>query len=304
MKIVTSGRKFLDIDAYAGCVAYAELLNLQGIKAVAYSTAVINESVPNIIRSWGSFVSDSYSARPEDTYILIDVSEPDFIEKTAIIDRVEEVIDHHVGFEEYWQKRIGEKADIEFIGAACTQVYERWQRSGSLDKMNKVSARLLIAGILDNTLNFKASVTRPRDQTAYVELLKLADLPEDWAAIYFKECEAAILEDLSGAITNDTKVMTFKNLGTSEVAFGQLVIWNATEIIEKYQTTLSDTMIQLSDSWFVNIVSISEGKSYFMATSPQVIEWSEQLLGVEFDESIAVADRLWLRKEIVKESLR
>lgn len=30
MKIVTSGLKFLDIDAYAGCIAYAELLRLKG----------------------------------------------------------------------------------------------------------------------------------------------------------------------------------------------------------------------------------------------------------------------------------
>lgn len=35
MKIVTSGSGYADIDAYAGTVAYAELLQAQGIGVVA-----------------------------------------------------------------------------------------------------------------------------------------------------------------------------------------------------------------------------------------------------------------------------
>lgn len=38
MKIVTSGSKYIDIDAYAGIIAYANLLNLNGISAKAVST--------------------------------------------------------------------------------------------------------------------------------------------------------------------------------------------------------------------------------------------------------------------------
>lgn len=29
MVVVTSGKKYIDIDAYAGCIAYAKLLNLK-----------------------------------------------------------------------------------------------------------------------------------------------------------------------------------------------------------------------------------------------------------------------------------
>ena len=39
MVVVTSGKKYIDIDAYASCIAYAKLLNLKGIKARAISTA-------------------------------------------------------------------------------------------------------------------------------------------------------------------------------------------------------------------------------------------------------------------------
>ena len=45
MIVVTSGSKYLDIDAYAGCIAYAKLLNLKGIKAKAISSAKQNGSI-------------------------------------------------------------------------------------------------------------------------------------------------------------------------------------------------------------------------------------------------------------------
>ena len=37
--------KYIDIDAYAGIIAYANLLNLKGIQAKAVSTAKLNESI-------------------------------------------------------------------------------------------------------------------------------------------------------------------------------------------------------------------------------------------------------------------
>ena len=37
--IVTSGNRYIDIDAYASCIAYANLLRLKGKNAIAVSTA-------------------------------------------------------------------------------------------------------------------------------------------------------------------------------------------------------------------------------------------------------------------------
>ena len=47
MIVVTSGNKYIDIDAYASCIAYANLLNLKGQKAKAVSSAKPNESIPS-----------------------------------------------------------------------------------------------------------------------------------------------------------------------------------------------------------------------------------------------------------------
>lgn len=300
MKIVTSGLKFLDIDAYAGCVAYAELLNLQGIEAAPFSSATINESVTQTIRSWQTPLLTTYNPSSRDSFVLIDVSEPEFLEKAVDINRVEEVIDHHIGYETFWEERLGSKANIEFIGAACTQVYESWIKAELFDQMSEISARLLISGILDNTLNFKAGITTKRDHQAYEALLKIANLPSNWTALYFQECEESIFADIAGALINDTKTMRLKKLDSDKVAFGQLVIWDANRAINKYRDVIERTMDSQSDDWFINAVSISDGQSFFLASNDNVITWAEKILDVTFNNSLALADKLWLRKEIIK----
>lgn len=302
MKIVTSGLSFLDIDAYAGCVAYAELLNLKGEEAIAFSSANINESVTKTIRSWEAPLQTEYVPKPDNTFILVDVSGPEFLDKVVDVNKVEEVIDHHIGYEKYWEERIGAKSNIEFIGAACTQVYERWQKSGLLGQMSKTSARLLASGILDNTLYFKADVTTTRDHEAYNQLLKIANLPKDWTEQYFQECEESIFADIERALTNDTKMMKFQNLDSNNVAFGQLVIWNASRAVNECRGIIEKTMSKITNDWFINVVSINDGQSLFLASNGKVIQWAEQILNVKFNERLAHADKLWLRKEIVKKS--
>jgi inorganic pyrophosphatase/exopolyphosphatase len=301
MKVVTAGSSFLDIDAYACSIAYAELLRLKGEDAIAYSSAVPNESVTKTIRSWNvSFLTD-YMPSDKDTFILVDVSDPDYLDKVVNIDRVEEVIDHHVGFENFWRERIGGKADIEFIGAACTQIYEKWLAADLVDSMSEESARLLISGILDNTLNFKATVTTSRDKTAYEDLLRVAHLPEDWTAQYFTECQESILGGIEHALSLDTKMMKFNNIRTDAIAFGQLVIWNGKQAIGEYRSSIEATMSTRSDNWFVNVVSIDEGRSYFLCSGKIVQEWAEKILDVSFTDNVSHAPRLWLRKEIFKQ---
>lgn len=301
MKIVTAGPSFLDIDAYACSIAYAELLRLKGEDAIAYSSATINESVTKTIHSWDVSFSTDYTPNDSDTFILVDVSDPEYLDKAASIDQVEEVIDHHVGFEDFWRERIGDKADIEFIGAACTQIYEKWLAAGLVDSISETSARLLISGILDNTLNFKAVVTTSRDKVAYKALLKIANLPEDWTAQYFTECQESIFEDIQFALAHDTKMMKFNNINADAIAFGQLVVWNGTRAINEYRSSIEASMATKSANWFVNIVSIDEGTSYLLCSNKIIQEWAEKVLGLQFTNNIAQADRLWLRKEIFKQ---
>lgn len=302
MKVVTSGAKYIDIDAYAGCIAYAELLQLQGEDALAVCTAPLNESVSDTVRSWNAPIKNAYEPSENDEFILIDVSEPEQFDQIVNLEKVSQVIDHHPGLEQYWQDKIGDKAVIEFIGAACTLVYESWKSANLLDKMSIVSARLLICSILDNTLNFGAKVTTQRDVEAYEALLKIAELPDNFTSQYFTECQNAILQDLIVAIQNDAKILQFRTYG-EPISVGQLVVWDGSKIFQESQETIEQTLASIKPDWFMNLVNVGEGKSYFITKNTDVQNWLEKLLNVRFSNNVAVADHLWLRKEIIKQDI-
>lgn len=298
MHIVTAGSEFLDIDAYAGCVAYAELLQLTGEPARAVSTAPLNESITQSLRALDAPLECAYSSHEDDVFTLIDVSIPEFLDPIVDKSRVVAVIDHHTGYETFWQERIGSRAQIEFIGAACTLVYERWQRLQKLDEMSRVSARLLIAGILDNTLNLQASVTTDRDRLAYASLLSNTGLTETWARDYFSECQQAIEADLPAAIINDTK--TILNITNLPRAFGQLVVWDGQTILKNRESEIATVMSQKDADWGLNLVSIGERTSYFVSDNPVTQEKLGGLLGFDMSSGVAKTDKLWLRKEVLK----
>lgn len=299
MIVVTSGASYLDMDAYAGCAAYAELLRLQGHEAVAVSGAWCNSSVTQNLRDLGQGFS-SYMPTLKDTFVLIDVSNKDFFDSLVVEARIVEVIDHHTGFEEYWRQKLGDKADIEFIGAACTQVFERWQRAGLLHRISRESATLLAAGILDNTLNFQAHVTGDRDRAAYARLEHIARLPADWPEQYFLECQTMIASDIEASLRNDSKML--ESSAYLPRVLGQLAVWDARGILENSGDTIAVTLRTLDADWVLNLISITEGKSYFVSRNPLSRGKITKLLGCTFTNTVADAGRLWLRKEILKEA--
>lgn len=299
MKIITAGSRYADIDAYAGCVAYAELLQKQGRDAQAVIEATPNQSIPAIVREWPAELQTTYKPS-DDTFTLIDVSEPDYFESFVDHDRIDEVIDHHPGFEEYWKQRIGSGAIIEHVGAACTQIFEKWEQAGFLDQMSQTSARLLMCGILDNTLNFGAEITTDRDHHAYEALSMIAGLPQDWPAQYFSACQEGIVADLPQAVKDDTKTMSGFKTFPNSIAVGQLAIWDGPDLAQHSFETFKNILSADQPLWFMNLISIKDGCSYFVTEDATVQTWLENLLGVKFDGTIAAADRMWLRKEIKK----
>lgn len=300
MKIVTAGSAYQDIDSYAGCIAYAELLQLQGTDAIAVSSAPLNESITTSLRKLGK-KSSSYTPDVKDEFVLIDISVEGYFDPIVKNGQVVEIIDHHPGQEEYWQEKLGDKAQIEVVGAACTQVVERWQKAGLFNMMDSSTATLLAAGILDNTLNFTAGVTRDRDHNAYNALKTIANLPEDFAAQYFTECQSAIEADVPSALRRDTK--EFKHPHLMPKCMGQIVVWDARSLLHKNKTEIENTMSTFGDDWGVNVVSISEAKSYFMAINPDTQRKFSTLFNVSFENGLSTDYTMLLRKEILKFAL-
>lgn len=299
MIIVTAGARYIDIDAYACSVAYAELLNLCDKPAIAISTAPLNESITAPLRALQVPFSNNYQPKPDDKFVIVDLSDPVQLDPLVDESRVIEVFDHHPKFEEYWSGKLGGGSHIEPIGAAATLIYEQWVNASRELVMSHESATLLAAAILDNTLNFGAHITSDRDKTAYLHLLDIANLDDSFASNYFSECQQAITENLATSLRNDTKFLTFNNFGR-EMCVGQLVVWDVHEIITDDLKLIAETLSGMGSTWMANIVSISEQRSYFVADDTNVQHWLEQSLKLQFNGQLAVADRAWLRKEILQ----
>ncbi len=297
MVIVTSGSKYIDIDAYAGCIAYANLLNLKGIKAKAVSTAVYNESITKSLINL-NIKLDEYTENENNKFVIVDVSNKEYFDKIVKEDAIIEVIDHHIGHEEYWKRRLNENAKIEFIGSVATIIVEEYEKAKLLNKMSKDIATLLMSAILDNTLNFKAKITTNRDKIAYKKLQDIAKTKENYAEEYFLECQLKIEESLKYSIENDTKIEEINTILPK--IFGQLIIWNNSILEKNNKEIIYDTLNNIGNDWMINIVCLAEGKSYIIAPNINTQNNLEKLFNRHFEKDIMQLDDVYLRKEIIK----
>ena len=298
MKIVTSGSKYIDIDAYAGIIAYSNLLRLKGIQAKAVSTAKLNESITSSLLELKTKL-DKYEEKEDDEFIIIDVSNKDYFDEIVKESKIVEVIDHHTGFEEYWKSKLGENSKIEFIGSVATLIVEDYEKENLLEKMSKDIAILLMSAILDNTLNFQAKVTNERDRIAYKKLQKIANVEDNYAEKYFLECQQNIEKDLKMAIENDTKVEKICDL--LPTVFGQLTLWNKGFILAN-KKIVYETLNNINKEWMMNLISLEDAKSYIIAEDTKVKEGLERLFNKSFEDDILELENVWLRKEIIKKA--
>ncbi len=300
--VVTAGSAYLDIDAYACAVALAELLNLKGERAIAYSTAPCNYSICNSLIKKGQIMRElpqNYLSE-KTKYIIVDVSDPDFLKISVPLDKVVEIYDHHTGFEEYWKSRINDYAHIEFIGAAATLIYREWKRAGLENEMSRSTALLLVAAILDNTLNLTSANTTKEDKKTFDELCAKYSIDSGWCASYFKDVQMNVEADLKNALFKDIKTVIGNAVLPEKVA--QLCVWNAESVLERL-CEIRSYFYGFTESFMINIIDIEHYCSYFVCNDNKCQKKIEKLFGVCFESDVAKTGMAYLRKEIIKKTL-
>lgn len=158
---------YADIDVYASILAYENLLNQRGKPAQNYIPVAPNYSVPPDLRI-PELEHKTFDFNPTaDQVIILDISKPELIYKFANDEQILEVIDHHPGYEEYWQEHIGKRAIIEPIGAVATSIFEWWVNVGIIAKCLPKSPNFCLApswtipSIL-MPISLPCATTRPR----------------------------------------------------------------------------------------------------------------------------------------------
>jgi len=297
MVVVTAGSRYMDIDAYACCIAYAKLLNLLNIHAKAVSTAELNHTVPYSLRKLSVKLED-YQIQENDEYVIVDVSNPEYFDKFVKEAKVIKIIDHHTGFEEYWIEKINKNANIEFIGAAATLVFEEYEKNNMQNNINGDIARLLMAAILDNTLNFTAEVTSIRDRRAYQKLQEIVK-EEQFERKYFDECQQNIEQDIEGAIKKDTKIHKISAYLPNLIL--QLNVWNKDFMVSNMDKII-EILEKMDSEWMINLICLQDKKSYIIAEKEDIKIKLEKLLNSKFDDRIMTLNNVILRKEIIKKA--
>ena len=301
--VVTSGSSYLDIDAYACCVAMRDFLLLQGRNAMAYSSAIINYSIPQCIAELGlinkSLPKEIGTAKVQ--YIIVDVSDPSYLDKNISISDVIEVYDHHVGYEDYWNDKIGRSnTHIEFIGAAATLIYRLFVSCGLQDQMIKSTAKLLVAAILDNTLNLTSKNTTEEDRRAFANLCRMADVDSEWCVHYFSEVQKQIEDNLYSAIFGDIKHIKHSALLPDRIA--QLCVWDALKTLDKL-TNIRKWFGESGNTWLLNIVDIQKHCSFCVCDNKYYQKILEKAFGCTFINDFAQLSTPYLRKEIIKKMI-
>lgn len=291
--IVTSGQQFTDIDAYACTIAYSELLNLVGQQAEAVLPGPLNASLTESIRSWSAVVKKAPSFE-DSNYVLVDISDPKELSSFVNQNKIFEIYDHRYGFEKFWQQKLGKNAHIEMVGSCATLIWERFKKSGKATEISFVSANLLYTAVISNTLNFQSSVTTDRDLLAFNELKQHTRLPDDWVEIYYRELDSEVNNNIEFATRNDTK--------TSGPVIAQLELWNAKGILLNHLEEILTIMESFGKpDWFLTSPSISEGKNYIITKDETKKRDLEKVIGAKFDGVLGTTEKLWLRKEIIRE---
>ena len=292
--IVTTGKRFVDIDGLACVIAYQEIPPERPL-AVIYGP--LNSSVTDTIRNWP--LPYLTALQPGDyKFVIVDVSEkkelPSFVQKENVI----EIYDHHFGFESSWQ-HLGKKAKIEVVGACATIIWEEFVSSHPHSIMSPLAANLLYTAILSNTLNFQASITTERDKKAFNELKNFINLPETWIAQYYQDQEVNIYLNPEQAVANDTKIQVIKGL---KCAIGQMELWNSEDFIKEHQNEIESTLRNFdTEHWFFTSPSIGEGRNYIFTKSETIKNLFRSVMSIDFfGTDIGVTKKLWLRKEILR----
>lgn len=293
--VATPGR-YTEIDGYASCLAYADLLNQRSKTARTYLAAEPNYSVPGYLRI-RELENFSLNFKPDDEAIILDISIPEVINQYFPDDQILEIIDHHSGFESYWRERIGDKAIIEKIGAVATSIYEWWGECWDYAKMSPAIARLLLAAILDNTLNFNAVITTNRDRVAADHLAKLAGTTvTDFATEYFSSVSQTITGNLAKSIQNDHKPFHIPKLNLN-IECAQLTLWDG-KVLQGCTAEIYHEMNNLGKDWLCSVLSISDQSNYILTNNSDVANYLTRVLGLQLRGDWFISSRLWLRKEI------
>ncbi len=287
-----------DLDGTACTYGYAEFLNKIGKSAQGVVFGTIHRETQFVLHAFKipPLLSAEKCITKKSAIILVDASDRRGISSSIQNEQVIEIIDHRKINEAHLFRNA--KVQIELVGSAATLIAEKF--FSEKIKPSKEAAALLYSAIISNTINFKASVTTPRDHTMAKYLLSFFEIPLNYIhkmfsykSIFQKSLKETILDDFA----------TF-NFGGFEVGIAQLEIIDVNSFITKNISPLESILQKIKqeeklDYIFLSFIDLDKGNNIFFVIDNETKQLLEKVLEITFKDSIANKEPLLMRKQIV-----
>ncbi len=263
MIIISAGKAFNDIDAFACALTYRELLQKEGRESLVVFPGPLNHSVTSLAKEQSADYFVDYSLNADDLIVYVDLSDAKhFAFGEGSVPQVVELYDHHYGFETEWTERLGTNSHIERLGAAATLIWEEFKKREFAETISPQTANLLSIAILQNTLNFTSTETNDRDRSAFAELASHRSMADGWEHRYVEECSEALEEYFDDSLRHDTKIIDHL-VDEKQFVFSQLEITEDPKIfLENHQSAIVKYWSETSSAHhLINIADMSSKTS-------------------------------------------
>lgn len=297
-KILITPKINPDLDGFACAYAYSRLLAKQG-NSVA--EGIFGE--PHVEAQYliDRFHIDDINHSPHgsfESFIFVDASNMSGMADVIRTKDVIEVIDHrevHIANELFPNAKI----QIEKVGAAATQIVERYQVAGV--QIDEKSAILLYCAIYSNTLNLKATISTQRDQKAIDWLQEQIQIPNGLIHDMFIAKTEATKEHLEKVLRSDYKEFLFNS---KRIGIVQIEVIQLNTLVQNYLDQILvvlDDLKKKHDLEFIFLMSVDLEQNFnlFVTDDATVQSLLGSMFKIKFKKSIGKKAGMLLRKQIV-----
>lgn len=283
-----------DLDGVACAIAYAHLLNQQGIKALPAKGAVLDGEALYHLERLNEPVEWATQQQMEmaTEFVLVDFCWLEML--PPVIDRMQviEVIDHHP-FNPSDTDYPNSKNQIEVIGAAATQIVERFIAAGVAIPL--YIAELLYGALYSNTQSLKGAVTIQRDRDAARYLAETCGVTLDIIRGQYQARTNQLLADVAAAVKQEF-------IPASHYGVSQLEVLDALGVWKTHKEELKTALKTVSEPSILSIVDSLDGYSIHFVPDAAL---GRELVGhfpalKQIEQDVYTADSAILRKLIFK----
>jgi len=301
-KILVTSKINPDLDGFACAYAYSRLLAKQG-KSV--TDGIFGK--PHVEAQYliDRFYIDDIVYNPSKafaSFVLVDVSNMSGVADVIRTKDVIEVIDHrevHIADELFPNAKI----QIEKVGAAATQIVERYQ--GTDIQIDEKSAILLYSAIYSNTLNLKATISTQRDKRAIDWLQKQIQIPNGLIHDMFIAKTEAVKGHFEKVLYSDYKEFLFNS---RRIGIVQLEVIQLNTLVKNYLDQILAVLDDLKkkhnlEFLFLTAVDLEQGFNLFVTNDTSTQSLLSRIFKIQFKKNIGKKEGMLLRKQITSSLL-